>query len=463
MIAVFAVQLCSFSLPSYAKDGDGERQNVLQRTMQYSRGVDLVEVGRQVRSDWVRPRGETAHGATIEGMEKNCRGFTVSECGIPCCGKRECELVCTANNTIAHGDEMCLSSVQTSECGMSCCGEEDCANVCLNYRVTGDCGGYTKTPDGQKCCGYEDCRAKACGSYTSVTTVSGQKEACCGKDNCEKVRCEYQLKTTGQWGGTQGLSCCGKNECYEKECSGQTSVDSRIHPEKKDLPCCGAENCNLTACDGYVSIQSPSGLVSCCGYEDCHAKECNGYTHTISVSGKEYACCGQKDCYVKSCDFLTETDDGFAACCGYDNCVDLNIKLCENSNYICYRLGGPYSDGGETAEYSDRMNTITFYSLGALTHVSVFGFASQEEANSASFRLKKYTPAYGGKKAYTNLFCTRVGATGSGETGIPKGVYAVSVYQAKDCGWITKENNGIYEIEIKTMYGTRGYKMIFNL
>ena len=302
LIAVFTVQLFSFSLPSYAKDGDGERQDVLQRTMQYSRGVDLVEVGRQVRSDWIRPRGGITHSSSIEGMSKNCNGYTVSECGIPCCGKRECELVCTENNTIAHGDEMCLSSVQTSECGMSCCGAEDCANVCLNYRVTGDCGGYTKTPDGRECCGYDDCRTKACGSYTSVTTVSGQKEACCGQDNCEKVRCEYQLKTTGQWGGTQGLACCGREQCYEKECGGYTSTDSRVHPEKQDIPCCGAENCNLTACDGYISVQTPKGLVSCCGYEDCHSKECEDYTIVRLDNGTHIACCGARECqYLKDC------------------------------------------------------------------------------------------------------------------------------------------------------------------
>ena len=123
------------------------------------------------------------------------------------------------------------------------------------------------------------------------------------------------------------------------ECGGLTSTDSKVDPEKTNIPCCGAENCKLTACDGYVSVQAPTGLVDCCGYEDCHNKECNNMTHTVSVSGKEYACCGYKDCYIKSCDYYTETQDGFAECCGYDNCVDKNIKLCENTNYVCYLLG----------------------------------------------------------------------------------------------------------------------------
>ena len=101
-----------------------------------------------------------------------------------------------------------------------------------------------------------------------------------------------------------------------------TSVDSRVHPEKTDLPCCGAENCNLTACDGYVSVQTIHGLQSCCGYEACHNKECNNFTTAVSVSWKEYGCCGYEDCYVKSCDYITNgllTDE---VCCGYEQCLE---------------------------------------------------------------------------------------------------------------------------------------------
>ncbi len=300
ILPILLISLNTLS-PANAADGDGERQNVLQRTMQYSRGVDLVEIGRQAKQNWVRPR-DNGGSSSVSGQAANCNGYTMSDCGVPCCGKRECELICQDNNTIAHGDDMCLSPVQTSECGMSCCGPEDCANVCLNYRIEGNCGGYTKTPDGVSCCGYDDCRSKACGSYTSVTTVSGEKKTCCGKENCEKVKCEYQLQTTGQWGGKQGLQCCGKEQCYKMECGGQTSVDSKVHPEKTDLPCCGKENCELTACDGYISVAAPEGLVDCCGYDDCHLKECQNRIYVELENGMKVPCCGERYCnYLKDC------------------------------------------------------------------------------------------------------------------------------------------------------------------
>ena len=82
------------------------------------------------------------------------------------------------------------------------------------------------------------------------------------------------------------------------------------------------------------------------------------------------------------------------------------------------------------------------------------------------FYLKRYTPAYGGRTAYSNIPCTTDMrfAQGSGlETGIPKGTYARGFYQPSDCGYLNRENNGIYEFEIRTMYGTRGFKVIFNL
>lgn len=294
--------LCLVPLsPTYAANGNGQRQDVLQRTMQYAQGVDLVEIGRAAKDNWVKPRNRHGSGS-VTGMASRCDGYTMSECGKPCCGKRECELICQDNVTLAHGGDMCLSPIQTSECGMSCCGAEDCANVCLNYRIEGDCAGYSKTPDGQDCCGYEDCRRKACGSYTSVTSVSGDVRACCGRENCEKVRCDYQTETTGRWGGPQGVSCCGREDCYSKECNGQTSVDSRVDPNKTDLPCCGPENCNMVACDGYVSVQTPEGATSCCGYEDCHAKECQNMLYVQLENGQRVPCCGERYCnYLKDC------------------------------------------------------------------------------------------------------------------------------------------------------------------
>lgn len=321
-----------------AADGDHQRQSVLQRTMQYAQGVDLVKVNRQVRSDYVPPRDHGSGNVSLEGKEQKCEGYTTSECGLSCCGKAECESICNKNQSIAHGDEMCLSDIQTSECGMSCCGAEDCANVCLNYRISGDCGGYTQTEDGKACCGYEDCRAKACGAYTSVTTASGVKATCCGKENCEKVRCEYQLKTTGQYGGPVGQACCGRDDCYSKECQGLTSVDSRVDPQKKNLKCCGEENCRLTACDGYVSVQTPEGLAECCGYADCHNKECGGYTEVVDVSGNLISCCGKRNCESMRCQ---EQESAFGqACCGYEECSSKNLTLsfyqnkgCKNCNW----------------------------------------------------------------------------------------------------------------------------------
>ena len=446
----------------YAED-DPKRQNVLQRTFEYSKGVDLTEINQQMRKNFTRDLERNSGDVKIDNMASKCEGYTKSKCGKPCCGKDECERICKANMSISHGNEMCLSQYTKSDCGMSCCGKEDCENVCLNYRITqGKCGNFTKTLDGEPCCGLDDCRAKQCGKYTSVTNADGKVVKCCGKKNCQEVKCQYIQETTGKFGGSAGKKCCGQKDCYLKECDGMISVNSKIDPNKKNIKCCGKIDCHDKECDGYTQIQTPKGTIKCCGYEDCHNKECEGYTTVTSVTGKKYACCGRRDCYAKSCDEYLLTVDGVVACCGYEECRDKNIKLCENTNYVCYRLGGPHSDGGERAEYSDDMSTITFYSMGLRTHVQVFGFGIEEVYN---FELEEYIPAYGGTKLAENIICprARLHAYGSGETGIPQGIISYGLYEPYLCGMVTSENNGVYKLIAYTSIGARRFTLILRL
>ena len=275
----------------------GQRQTVLERTKQYAGKVDAVDIRANATLNFQKNL-KVHSGGSSSGFGDKCGGYTTSVCGTPCCGEKECSSVCTANTSIAHGSQ-CLSEYTTSSCGMSCCGKEDCDRVCYNYRTTtatvDNCGGYIKTATGESCCGLEDCRNRSCGGYTSVVTADyGNEEKCCGEKNCLDVKCDYTHSTDVISGGS--AKCCGTKDCYSKYCEGQTSVDSQVYPNKKNLECCGAENCRQVACDGYTQTNTPSGIRACCGYEDCRDKECQ-YRRTATLpNGEQVACCGIEEC-----------------------------------------------------------------------------------------------------------------------------------------------------------------------
>ena len=201
----------------------------------------------------------------------------------------------------AHGKETCTDPITTSPCGMSCCGKEDCEWVCQNYRIKlndGDkCNGYIKTPTGENCCGYDECMAKTCNGKTKVVRKDDGKEVeCCGDENCYDIMCDYTEKVQDVAGTVQ--NCCGRDDCNAKYCQNQTSVDSKVVPEKKNIACCGAADCHNKACENYTTTNTPVGQVECCGYEDCHNKECQGRTSAIDKDGNTVTCCensGVKD------------------------------------------------------------------------------------------------------------------------------------------------------------------------
>ena len=278
----------------------GQRQTVVERTKQYAGTLDLTEVRHKAEQAF-QSSVKTGDGgvATLSGMQAKCNGFTTSSCGLACCGKQECDTICTANYMSAHGKETCTDPITTSPCGMSCCGKEDCEWVCQNYRIKlndGDkCNGYIKTPTGENCCGYDECMAKACNGKTKVVRKDDGKEVeCCGEENCYDIMCDYTEKVQDVAGTVQ--DCCGRDDCNAKYCQNQTSVDSKVVPGKKNIACCGAADCHNKACENYTTTNTPVGQVECCGYEDCHNKECQGRTSAIDKDGNTVECCGIEQC-----------------------------------------------------------------------------------------------------------------------------------------------------------------------
>ena len=296
----------------------GQRQTVVERTKQYAGSLDLTEVRHKAEQAF-QSSVKTGDGgvATLSGMQAKCNGFTTSSCGLACCGKQECDTICTANYMSAHGKETCTDPITTSPCGMSCCGKEDCEWVCQNYRIKlndGDkCNGYIKTPTGENCCGYDECMAKTCNGKTKVVRKDDGKEVeCCGDENCYDIMCDYTEKVQDVAGTVQ--NCCGRDDCNAKYCQNQTSVDSKVVPGKKNIACCGAADCHNKACENYTTTNTPVGQVECCGYEDCHNKECQGRTSAIDKDGNTVTCCGIEQCGNISEEKVYE-DPAPEACC----------------------------------------------------------------------------------------------------------------------------------------------------
>ena len=296
----------------------GQRQTVVERTKQYAGSLDLTEVRHKAEQAF-QSSVKTGDGgvATLSGMQAKCNGFTTSSCGLACCGKQECDTICTANYMSAHGKETCTDPITTSPCGMSCCGKEDCEWVCQNYRIKlndGDkCNGYIKTPTGENCCGYDECMAKTCNGKTKVVRKDDGKEVeCCGDENCYDIMCDYTEKVQDVAGTVQ--NCCGRDDCNAKYCQNQTSVDSKVVPGKKNIACCGAADCHNKACENYTTTNTPVGQVECCGYEDCHNKECQGRTSAIDKDGNTVDCCGIEQCGNISEEKVYE-DPAPEACC----------------------------------------------------------------------------------------------------------------------------------------------------
>ena len=296
----------------------GQRQTVVERTKQYAGTLDLTEVRHKAEQAF-QSSVKTGDGgvATLSGIQAKCNGFTTSSCGLACCGKQECDTICTANYMSAHGKETCTDPITTSPCGMSCCGKEDCEWVCQNYRIKlndGDkCNGYIKTPTGENCCGYDECMAKACNGKTKVVRKDDGKEVeCCGEENCYDIMCDYTEKVQDVAGTVQ--DCCGRDDCNAKYCQNQTSVDSKVVPGKKNIACCGAADCHNKACENYTTTNTPVGQVECCGYEDCHNKECQGRTSAIDKDGNTVTCCGIEQCSNISEEKVYE-DPAPEACC----------------------------------------------------------------------------------------------------------------------------------------------------
>ena len=296
----------------------GQRQTVVERTKQYAGTLDLTEVRHKAEQAF-QSSVKTGDGgvATLNGMQANCGIYTTSSCGLACCGKQECDTICTASYISAHGKETCTDSITTSPCGMSCCGKDDCEKVCDNFRIKlndGDkCNGYIKTPTGENCCGYEQCMAKACNGKTKVVRVDDGKEVeCCGEENCYDIMCDYTEKVQDVAGTVQ--NCCGKQDCETKYCQNQTSVDSKVVPGKKNIACCGVADCHNKACENYTTTNTPVGQVECCGYEDCHNKECQGRTSAIDKDGNTVECCGIEQCGNISEEKVYE-DPAPEACC----------------------------------------------------------------------------------------------------------------------------------------------------
>ena len=341
-----------FNSPVFSADvlvDSGQRQTVVERTKQYAGKVDAVEIRANATLNFQKNL-KVHSGDTTAGASDSCGGYTISACGVPCCGEKECKSVCTANMSVAHGNQ-CLSDYTTSWCGMSCCGKEDCDRVCYNYRTTTasveNCGGYIKTATGESCCGLEDCRNRSCGNYTSVITADyGTEEKCCGETNCNDVKCDYNHSTEVISGGT--AKCCGIKDCYSKYCEDITSVDSKVDPSKKNLQCCGKVNCHEVECDGYTQTNTPSGIQQCCGYEDCRDKECQYRRSAVNSKGETVACCGELECTKIELERTYQEPANRCTPETYSVCVAYSQEICT------YSTTGKHCTGGGCSRYETR-------------------------------------------------------------------------------------------------------------
>ncbi len=356
---LLVLSLTTFPFRSATAEAN-RRQNVIERTVGYSEGVDLTKIRNNQISKF---RGSSSvfkkSPTTTNTVSENCDGYTTSECGQTCCGKQECENICKFNSIGAHGNkDTCLDSVNVSSCGMSCCGKEDCDSVCLNYRFD-VCAGYTTSPCGQKCCGKDQCASVCdlvadegstsgdgasdnydpCGGYS----LSPSGKRCCGEENCADVECDYYTSTDGTFGGVANRDCCGYADCRSTECDGFVFVDSKNKPTDKNLNCCGQENCYYVSCDRKIKTTGEYGgtgkpNLDCCGEADCHYKECE---MEITTSGKyggsgktNLTCCGKENCHLTECEQSITTTGQYGGtgnkgltCCGIDNC---HLVECQN-------------------------------------------------------------------------------------------------------------------------------------
>ena len=335
------------------------RQTVIERTLNYSKGVDLIDVRQKAASSF---RGNVGVAPKVFSDEAkanaklgDCGGFTVKRgegCegqNIPCCGKEECYLPCRVNGSLAHGDKnFCLEKKQISDIYQrSCCGEEDCKFTDINYRID-VCNGYTQTSKGLPCCGKEDCEQKEC-NYHTVTTgeyggsgTAGLK--CCGDQDCHLKECHDKVFGVKP-DGTE-VACCGEDDCDFRKCDGLIKVDSKVDPDKKDIKCCGAEDCHKAECDGEVTTDSVSGGVDipCCGEKQCWAKHCDGKT-VVQTDDGLVECCGQKDCDEKACGSYTSVklpDGSTQVCCGKNDCEE---KFAATLPDQCVTLGDGVQGG----------------------------------------------------------------------------------------------------------------------
>ena len=314
------------------------RQTVIERTLNYSKGVDLIDVRQKAASSF---RGNVGVAPKVFSDEAkanaklgDCGGFTVKRgegCegqNIPCCGKEECYLPCRVNGSLSHGDKnFCLEAKQFSDIyGRSCCGEEDCKFTDINYRID-VCNGYTQTSKGLPCCGKDDCSQKECNYHTETTGEYGGSGTaglkCCGDQDCHLKECDNNVYGTKP-DGTE-VACCGKDDCHYRKCDGLIKVDSKVD-DKKDISCCGADDCHLKECNNKISTDTVSGSVDvpCCGEKQCWAKHCDGKT-VVQTDDGLVECCGQKDCDEKACGSYTSVtrDDGsVTTCCGQKDCED---------------------------------------------------------------------------------------------------------------------------------------------
>lgn len=314
------------------------RQTVIERTLNYSKGVDLIDVRQKAASSF---RGNVGVAPKVFSDEAkanaklgDCGGFTVKRgegCegqNIPCCGKEECYLPCRVNGSLSHGDKnFCLEAKQFSDIyGRSCCGEEDCKFTDINYRID-VCNGYTQTSKGLPCCGKDDCSQKECNYHTETTGEYGGSGTaglkCCGDQDCHLKECDNNVYGTKP-DGTE-VACCGKDDCHYRKCDGLIKVDSKVD-DKKDISCCGADDCHLKECNNKISTDTVSGSVDvpCCGEKQCWAKHCDGKTVVQTKDGLE-ECCGQEDCDKKACGGYTSVtlnDGSTQVCCGKKDCEE---------------------------------------------------------------------------------------------------------------------------------------------
>lgn len=377
------------------------RQTVIERTLNYSKGVDLIDVRQKAASSFKGNVGVAPKVFSDEAKANaklgDCGGFTVKRgegCegqNIPCCGKEECYLPCRVNGSLAHGDKnFCLEKKQISDIYQrSCCGEEDCKFTDINYRID-VCNGYTQTSKGLPCCGKEDCEQKEC-NYHTVTTgeyggsgTAGLK--CCGDQDCHLKECHDKVFGVKP-DGTE-VACCGEDDCDFRKCDGLIKVDSKVDPDKKDIKCCGAEDCHKAECDGEVTTDSVSGGVDipCCGEKQCWAKHCDGKT-VVQTDDGLVECCGQKDCDEKACGSYTSVklpDGSTQVCCGKNDCEE---KFAATLPDQCLTLGDGVQIGfphetnyqqklSDNFSYSKYLKSIYIDKFGcgnALCHYTVDG------------------------------------------------------------------------------------------